>query len=112
MLVLRNYNIKLNIVRLPPKRVAIPSEYEFRLRLGEMMSRPRNRRGKSMKKSQSLGGAKKRRKQAAAHPKGCCTISAPNVADRDIPGVTSTECDAIAAAHSGSVAHWVEGECA
>jgi hypothetical protein len=44
-------------------------------------------------------------------PKGCCIISAPNVPDRAIPGVTQAECIAIANAHPGSVGHWVEGEC-
>ena len=49
---------------------------------------------------------------AAAHPKGCCTIAAPSVPDRDSSGVTEAECNAIANAHPGSVANWVEGSCA
>lgn len=48
----------------------------------------------------------------APAPKGCCTISAPGVADRDIPGVTESECNAIANTQPGAVAHWVSGECA
>ncbi len=49
---------------------------------------------------------------AAAAPKGCCTISAPAAPDRDIPGVTQAECNAIANAQPGAVAHWVKGSCA
>jgi kumamolisin len=49
---------------------------------------------------------------AAADSTGCCTISAPGVPDRDIPGVTQAECDAIANSQPGAVAHWVKGSCA
>jgi hypothetical protein len=43
---------------------------------------------------------------------GCCTISAPGIPDRDIPGITKAECEAIANRQPGAVAHWVKGECA
>jgi hypothetical protein len=48
----------------------------------------------------------------AVTPTGCCTIEAPGVADRQIEGLTQTECDAIANSHPGTVTHWVEGSCA
>jgi len=50
--------------------------------------------------------------KGTAAPTGCCTISAPGVPDRDIPGVTQVECTAIANAQPGAVAHWVKGDCA
>jgi hypothetical protein len=49
---------------------------------------------------------------AAVAPTGCCTISAPGVADRVIPGITREECKAIANAQLDAADHWVEGDCA
>jgi hypothetical protein len=45
-------------------------------------------------------------------PTGCCIIEAPAVPDRQVEGLTKSECDAIANAHPGTVTHWVEGRCA
>lgn len=43
---------------------------------------------------------------------GCCTISAPGVADQQYAGLTRKQCDARARQIDGGVAHWVEGSCA
>jgi hypothetical protein len=70
------------------------------------------KKAKAKKATKAKKAKTAKMKAAAAHPKGCCTIAAPGVPDRDIPGVTKAECDAIADAHPGSVANWVEGSCA
>jgi hypothetical protein len=49
---------------------------------------------------------------STAAPKGCCTIESPAAPDRQVPGITKAECDAIANAHPDTVTHWVEGACA
>jgi hypothetical protein len=49
---------------------------------------------------------------AAGGPTGCCTISAPGVADRQVSKVTRTQCFILAHAIPGGVPHWVEGDCA
>jgi kumamolisin len=48
----------------------------------------------------------------AAVQTGCCTLSAPGVADRQVPGLTQSECIAIQDSHPGTVAHWNPGSCA
>jgi kumamolisin len=50
--------------------------------------------------------------RASGAPTGCCTIAAPGQRDRDVPGVTEAECEAIANAQPGAVPHWVQGACA
>jgi subtilase family serine protease len=49
---------------------------------------------------------------AAPAATGCCTISSPGVPDQDIPGITESQCKALANAQPGAVAHWVQGSCA
>jgi hypothetical protein len=52
------------------------------------------------------------KRPAKAYLKGCCTIVSPGAPDRDVPGLTKAECDAIENAHPGSATHWVKGSCA
>jgi hypothetical protein len=74
--------------------------------------RANKKANKKAKKGKKSSPATKKEMMAAAFPKGCCTITAPGVKDRQIPGVTQAECNSIAATHPGSVGQWVEGACA
>jgi hypothetical protein len=86
----------------------------------KMMEQPMKKPRKSAKKPRATAGRSRAKKieaaifakTAAAAPKGCCTVSQPGAADRDIPGLTKAECNAIEGAHPGSVTHWIQGSCA
>jgi len=62
--------------------------------------------------SGTKGGGVQTSEPLAPAPTGCCTISAPGVPDRDTPDITEAECNSMANAQPGAVAHWVKGDCA
>jgi kumamolisin len=86
------------------------------IKLAQLLTHPAASAARRLKEvsaeNERLLGIIANTRTVAPPPKGCCTISAPSVPDRDIPGVTESECNAIANAQPGAVAHWVSGECA